>query len=463
MRHAYIAVDFGGGSGRVIAGSIDRGQLTLTEIHRFPNRQIQMGGHTYWDFLALFGEMTTGLRKAVESGYRIVSIGIDTWGVDFGFIDDRGHLLSNPICYRDKDVDGAAEEFFSKHQSPEKHYSEAGIQIMDINSVFRLCRMKETAPAIINAAHRLLFIPDLFSFFLTGTACNEYTIASTSGLLDAQRRDWNRDLINECGLPQHIFGPIVQPGEIRGHLTDDVKRLIGADYDIPVVAIGSHDTASAVFAVAGTYETDRTAYLSSGTWSLLGVALDQPILTPQARAAGFTNEGGVDGKIRFLQNITGLWILQSLIAQWNALGLPTDYEHLISEAERATFSGTIDVDHPSFHSPSSMSEAIDSYCTAHGMTHPSTQGEYVRCVLQSLAMRYKKGIDGMNAILPHPIRRLQIIGGGSKNRLLNELTRRATGLEVAAGPVEATAIGNILVQARTNGDITSPADITEIN
>lgn len=463
MKNAYIAVDFGGGSGRVIAGTIDCGRLTLTEIHRFGNRQIAMGGHIYWDFLALFAEMVTGLHKAVDAGYRIESIGIDTWGVDFGFVDAQGNLLSNPVCYRDRDVEGAADAFFKKYPTAEEHYAEAGIQIMDINSVFRLVRMKETDPAILEAARHILFTPDLFSYFLTGVACNEYTIASTSGLLDARSRDWNRDLIRRCGLPERMFGRIVRPGEVRGNLTENVKRQIGADYDINVIAVGSHDTASAVCSVTGTYTSDRTAYLSSGTWSLLGVALDEPILTAQAKAEGFTNEGGVDGKIRFLQNITGLWILQSLMAQWKEQGLNTDYDYLIPEGEKSGFTGTIDVDDAAFHSPHSMSGAIDDYCAAHGIPAPQTQGDYVRCVLQSLALRYKKGIEGMNAILPHPVERLQIIGGGSRNRLLNRLTEEATGLKVTAGPVEATAIGNIIVQARACGEIASAADITEIN
>lgn len=463
MNNAYIAVDFGGGSGRVMAGTVSAGALSLTEIHRFENRQVKLGNHIYWNFLSLFDEMVTGLRKAVEAGYRITSIGIDTWGVDFAFIDAEGNLLGNPVCYRDGANNGAADSFCSMFDSPARHYSEAGIQIMDINSLFRLVRMSRTEPAALKAAHRLLFMPDLFSFFLTGEATNEYTIASTSGLIDARTAAWNRELIARCGLPQHIFGRIVRPGETRGHLTDDIRRRLGIDYEVPVIAVGSHDTASAVFTVPGTYDTDRTAYLSSGTWSLLGVAVDTPILTEEARLAGFTNEGGVGGKIRFLQNITGLWILQQLMAQWKAKGLPVGYDTLLADARQSTITSTIDVDHQSFLSPENMSEAIDRFCADNGMPLPASQGDYVRCLLQSLALRYKKGIDALNALLPHPVRKLQIIGGGSRNALLNSLTAEATGLEVAAGPVEATAIGNIMVQAMANGAISSPADITLFN
>lgn len=462
MKEAFIAVDFGGGSGRVMAGTIAGNVLEMQEVHRFNNRQVRLGGHTYWNFLSLYDEMIEGLRIAASSGLRLRSIGIDTWGVDFGLIDRKGNLLGNPVCYRDAGVTGAAADYFRCHGPETEHYRKAGTQIMDINSVFRLARMAGTDPDMLRAADRLLFMPDLFSYFLTGVADNEYTIASTSGLLDARRRDWDRELIGRIGLPDRLFGKIVMPGTVRGQLTDDVKAQTGIDYDVAVVAVGSHDTASAVYCVGGDYDTTRTAYLSSGTWSLLGVTLNEPVLTEEARLAGFTNEGGAGGKIRFLQNITGLWILQNLMAQWSQDGLPTDYATLIAAAEKASTQAVIDVDDPSFHSPRSMSGAIDDYCRSHGMEVSSSQGEYVRCLLQSLAARYKKGIDALNRLLPHPVERLQIIGGGSRNTLLNRLTAEATGLEVSAGPTEATAIGNILMQAQSAGVIASPSDINQI-
>lgn len=452
MKKAYVAADFGGGSGRVIAGTIDvDGALALHEIHRFENHQVTVNGHTYWDILNLYRQMVEGLRKTVEAGYTIAGIGVDTWGVDFGLIDSRGFMVSNPICYRDASVDGAAARFFERHPGEQKLYSQAGIQIMDIDTLFRLVDLRDMSPAIFNAADRLLFTPDLFSYFLTGEANNEYTIASTSCLIDAATRSWNEALIAECGLPRHLFGPLVMPGQVRGHVCPQVRAAIGADYEIPVFAVGSHDTASAVCSVSGSFDTDGTAFLSSGTWSLLGVALDSPVLTEQARLEGFTNEGGVGGKIRFLQNITGLWILQRLIAQWKEKSMPVDYDYLIAEAETSAFDATVDVDDPCFHSPESMSAAIDGYCRSHGAEAPATQGDYVRCTLRSLAQRYGRGIKGLEAILGKPVRRLQIIGGGSRNRLLNRLTSEATGLPVTAGPVEATAIGNILVQARATG------------
>ncbi|MDE6369229.1 MAG: rhamnulokinase, partial [Muribaculaceae bacterium] len=334
--------------------------------------------------------------------------------------------------------------------------------IMDINTLYRLVDMKESAPDMLAMAHRLLFMPDLFSYFLTGKACNEYTIASTSELIDVNTREWNRALIKRVGLPEHIFGEIVMPGEMRGRLTKEVKCELGIDYDVDVVAVGSHDTASAAYSVTGTYDIDGTAFLSSGTWSLLGVILDAPVATEKARLAGFTNEGAVGGKIKFLQNITGLWILQSLMAVWHAEGLPTDYGHLLSEAEKANIDTVIDVDDPVFTVPSHMDRTIREYCKAHGLKAPETQGETVRCVLQSLAVRYKRGIDEMNSMLPHPIKRLQIIGGGSRNSLLNRLTQEATGLTVDAGPVEATAIGNVLLQAKVCGKVLDVSDIAYI-
>lgn len=462
MKNAFIAVDFGGGSGRVIAGLIEGSSLRLDEVYRFENRQVRLGGRIYWDFLALFNEMITGLRKAVAAGYHIESIAIDTWGVDFGLIDEQGNLVGNPLCYRDPQAAGCVGRFFDACDSPANHYAEAGIQIMDINTLFRLKDLTASAPSLIDAASRLLFTPDLFSFFLTGSANNEYTIASTSGLIDARSRSWNRRLIRRAGLPERLFGEIVMPGTVRGYLTDDVMHQIGVNYQIPVVAVGSHDTASAVYATTASLSQSQTAYLCSGTWSLLGVVLDEPVLTEDARQGGYTNEGGVGGSIRFLQNITGLWILQQLVDQWKVMNLPSDYPTLVRMAEEAVTSAVVDVDDPRFHSPASMTGAIDSYCRENAMELPQSQGEYVRCVLQSLAARYKKGIETLNSLIPLPVKRLRIIGGGSKNALLNRLTAEATGLEVITGPVEATAAGNIIMQAVAAGVIKSPDDISQI-
>lgn len=459
--NTYLAVDFGGGSGRVMAGTIDGKRLKLEEVYRFPNRQIRMGNHIYWDFLALFEEMKKGLRLAARMGYAIKSIGIDTWGVDFGLIDKNGNLSGNTVCYRDPRTNGLPEELFGQIDAS-CHYAETGIQVMPINTLFQLYSMKKNGDIQLESADKLLFMPDLFSFFLTGVANNEYCIASTSEMLDARKRTWNVALIERLGLPEHLFGEIVMPGTSRGKLKHDIAEETGLDESIDVIAVGSHDTASAVFAVPTAAANSRKAFLSSGTWSLLGIELDEPILTEEARLAGFTNEGGVGGKIRFLQNITGLWILQRLIAQWKERGEDTDYETLIAAAEKAEIDSIINVDDEVFQSPLDMEKTISDYCCGHQLTVPQTCGEYVLCILKSLAQRYKQGVEQLNSLLPSPVTQLHIIGGGCRNRLLNRLTEEALGIPVYAGPVEATAIGNILVQALAKGDIKTRDEITEI-
>lgn len=452
MKEVYIAVDYGGGSGRVIAGSFSHGQLELETISRFGNRQVRMGGHTYWDFLSLFQDMKEGLRMAVRKGYRIKSIGIDTWGVDFGLIDSRGNLLGNPICYRDQFTNGLPEELFGGDKAV-AHYAEAGIQIMPINTIYQLYGLKKEGDVRLEVADKLLFTPDLFSFFLTGVANNEYSIASTSELLDARSRTWNRKLIDELGLPQHLFGEIVMPGSRRGTLRPEIAAEIGLDYPVEVIAVGSHDTASAIKALPPVSRRGACrAFLSSGTWSLLGIELDEPILTEEARLADFTNEGGVGGKICFMQNITGLWILQRLRAQWEEEGRETDYGVLIAEAEKSHIESVINVDAPEFQNPDGMEETIAEHCRRTGQQVPATQGEYMMCIARGLADRYRRGIEGLNRLIGRPVEELCIIGGGNQNRLLNRLTEEAIGIPVVSGPVEATAIGNIMVQAEAFGN-----------
>lgn len=457
---AYIAVDFGGGSGRVIAGIIDDANaLRLVEIHRFPNRQVRCGGRLYWDFLSLYAEMLEGLRKAVASGLRLRSIGIDTWGVDFGLIDNKGNLICNPVCYRDEAVEGIPEEFYATH-SRSAHYAVNGTQVMAINTMFRLMALHRDAPVLINAASHLLFMPDLFSFYLTGRISNEYTIASTSGLLNASTRQWDYDFISKLGLPCQLFGDIVMPGTSRGVLKRDVSASIGVDYPVEVIAVGSHDTASAVFATATS--DDTTAWLSSGTWSLLGIDLPEPVLTEEARAGGFTNEGAVGGRIRFLQNITGLWMLQRLMAAWSEKGNPIGIVELINEAENADIDTVVDVDDPVFASAADMDTVIADYCRRNGLRVPATRGEFARTVISSLAQRYARGIRQLDTFLPSPVKKLRIMGGGSRNKLLNRLTAEAAGIEVEAADVEATAIGNILVQAIADGRVTSRDDLASV-
>ncbi|MDE6651668.1 MAG: rhamnulokinase [Paramuribaculum sp.] len=453
MKDAFIAADFGGSSGRIIAGCFTGNRLELNEIHRFKNGPVSMGGSVFWDFPYLFAELKTGLHKALLQGYNILSIGIDTWGVDFGLIDKNGQLVSNPFCYRDPATQPYPDSFFETVDRKE-HYAVNGTQVMPINTLFRLMAIRDNSPWMLDAAEHLLFTPDLFAFYLTGVPVNEYCIASTSELLDATTRSWDTELIESCGFPTRIFGKIVPPGTVTGYLTPEIMAEIGAQGKIPVVAVASHDTASAVFAV--NRGDSNEAFLSSGTWSLLGALISNPVLTEKAMVAGFTNEGAADYNIRFLQNITGLWILQRLVLQWEKEGIFPGYDQLISEAFKSNCKAVINVDSPEFSNPSDMQSAIVAHCKNNGLDVPHTQADFMMTVCRSLANRYKQGIEALNSLLPSPAKKLVIMGGGSKNRLLTELTAQITGLEVITGPVEATAIGNILMQAKTHGlDITN--------
>lgn len=458
MSKVYLAADFGGGSGRVIAGWLEDGKLTMEEIHRFGNRQVRLGDHVYWDFPALFEDMKAGLKKAASKGYEVESIGVDTWGVDFGLIDRDGQLLGNPVCYRDARTAGMTEKLFET-LNPTEHYATTGIQVMEINTLAQLLSIKGTAQ--LEAAEHLLFMPDLFSYFLTGKATNEYCIASTSELLDAKRREWSWETIEALGLPKRIFGDIVMPGTVRGELRKDIAEETGLK-DVKVIAVGSHDTASAVAAVPAIEGDGPVAFLSSGTWSLLGIELPEPILTEEARQAEFTNEGGVGGRIRFLQNITGLWILQRLMAEWKERGEEQTFGELLPAAEQASISSIIPVADAAFTNPPSMEKAISDYCKQSNQPAPQTKGEFVRCLFQSLAKKYKDAIEGANGLLPESLKRLHIIGGGSQNGLLNQFTADALGIPVWAGPVEATAMGNILVQAMAAGEVADLAELREV-
>lgn len=458
MSKVYLAADFGGGSGRVIAGWLEDGKLTMEEIHRFGNRQVRLGDHVYWDFPALFEDMKAGLKKAASKGYEVESIGVDTWGVDFGLIDRDGQLLGNPVCYRDARTAGMTEKLFET-LNPTEHYATTGIQVMEINTLAQLLSIKGTAQ--LEAAEHLLFMPDLFSYFLTGKATNEYCIASTSELLDAKRREWSWETIEALGLPKRIFGDIVMPGTVRGELRKDIAEETGLK-DVKVIAVGSHDTASAVAAVPAIEGDGPVAFLSSGTWSLLGIELPEPILTEEARKAEFTNEGGVGGRIRFLQNITGLWILQRLMAEWKERGEEQTFGELLPAAAQASISSIIPVADAAFTNPPSMEKAISDYCRQSNQPVPQTKGEFVRCLFQSLAKKYKDAIEGVNGLLPESLKRLHIIGGGSQNGLLNQFTADALGIPVWAGPVEATAMGNILVQAMAAGEVADLAELREV-
>ena len=437
----FIAADFGAGSGRVIVGTWLTASKTieLEEIHRFGNEQKMMDGHLRWDFDALFNELKTGLKKAfAKYGDEIKSIGIDTWGVDYGLLDKEGRLIANPICYRDDRTKGMMDAAFQKLPK-EEFFQHAANQFMEINTAFQL--MSETD---LQRAERLLFMPDLFNYFLTGKCYNEFTIASTSQLLNTKTHQWDDVIFEKLNLPKHLMQEIIYPGTVIGELTAELAAEVGGN--AKVVAIGSHDTASAVASIKD--DGSDWAFISSGTWSLMGTPSKEPIISKEALESDFTNEGMTDGRIRFLKNITGLWLIQQLVKEWEQEGYKCDYSELVKEAELSSLDSSFDVDDARFMNPEKMSEAIISYLKEENQELPITKGDFMRCVCISLAKKYAEVKTQMERCTNKKINKIYIVGGGSKNQLLNRLAAEYTGCEVIRGEVEATAMGNILVQVK---------------
>jgi rhamnulokinase len=449
-----VAVDLGAESGRAVIGTFDGGRLALEEVHRFPNVPVTLAGTLHWDFLRLFGEVTAGLRKAAGGG-PVASVGVDTWGVDFGLLDARGRLLANPVHYRDRRTEGMPDHAFAVVPRAEI-YAATGIQFMPINTLYQLLSMVRAGDPLLGQADRLLMMADLFHHFLAGTAVAEYTNASTSQCLDPVTREWARPLLDRLGIPTGILPPIVAPGTVLGPVRADVAADTGLR-DVRVVAPGSHDTASAV--VGAPLAGPTTAFLSSGTWSLIGLEVPAPVVTDVTLAANLTNEGGVAGTIRLLRNVMGLWLVQeSRRALWPAGDAPT-YEELTALAESApAFSAFIDPDDERFLRPGDLPARVRAFCAETGQPVPQEAGTLVRVLLESLALRYAVAVDELAEASGHPIEAIHVVGGGSNHRLLCRLTADATGLPVRAGPVEATAIGNILVQAVAAGEL---ADVAE--
>ena len=434
----YIAADFGAGSGRVIVGTPSAEGIQLEEIHRFENNQKMIDGHLRWDFNALFNELKTGLKKTfAKYGDEIESIGIDTWGVDYGLLDKDGKLISTPVCYRDDRTKGMLELAFQKLPK-EEFFQHAANQFMEINTAFQLL----SSVSELESADKLLFMPDLFNYFLTGKCCNEFTISSTSQLLNSLTHQWDDVIFDRLGLPKRLMQEIVYPGTVIGRLTDELAEELGGNAN--VVAVGSHDTASAVASISDA--GDDWAFISSGTWSLMGTPTKEPIISQEAFDAAFTNEGMTDGRIRFLKNITGLWLIQQLVKEWEQEGYKCDYSELVKEAEQSTLSSYFDVDDAVFMNPEKMSEAITSYLKERNEIVPVTKGDFMRCICISLAKKYAEVKAQMERCTNKKINKIYIVGGGSRNQLLNRLTAEFTGCEVVKGEVEATAMGNILVQ-----------------
>ncbi|MCE5330568.1 MAG: rhamnulokinase [Bacteroidales bacterium] len=441
----FLGVDLGATSGRTILGTIGNDSIKLREINRFPNPMIEVNGHLYWDIFALYQQIINGLKIVAEEDIEIKSIGIDAWGVDFVCIGNDGELLRQPYCYRDSQTVGAQEKFF-KQVSRNKIYEKTGIQFMDFNTLFQLSTIGNNHSSILPITNKILFIPDALSYMLTGEMVTEYTIASTSQLIDSEKKTFDLELLAALDLTENSFGKLVKPGTVIGNLNETVKKLTGLG-DIPVVAVAGHDTASAVVSVPS--EDREFAYLSSGTWSLMGIEADKPIINDDSFSLNFTNEGGVDGTIRFLKNICGMWLFEQCRKEWND---NNSYEQLIANAgNEVPFRCFINPDATCFTNPLSITEAIRKYCEATSQYIPQTKSEITRCIFESLALRYKQVLDNLQQFASFPIKKLHVIGGGSKNDLLNRFTASALGIPVIAGPTEATTIGNLMLQAKTAG------------
>ncbi len=437
------AVDLGASSGRVMAFDIEPGQVAFTEAHRFPNGPVRLGDTLHWDVLALYRGVLDGLRAA---GPRLDAVGIDSWAVDYGLLDATGALLGNPVHYRDRRTDGVPEAVHARVPAAEL-YRVTGLQVLPFNTVYQLAAARGTPQ--LGAAERLLLIPDLLTNWLTGANVSEVTNASTTGLLDARTRTWSAELPARLDLPGRLLAPLVEPGTEVGLLHDHVLAETGLAGPVPVVAVGSHDTASAVVGVPAA--TRNFAYVATGTWSLVGVELDAPVLTEAGRAANFSNELGVDGTVRYLRNVMGLWLLQECLREW---GDP-DLEGLLDAAAAEPGpAAVVDAGDPAFIPPGNMPDRIAEACARTGQTPPPTPAATVRCVLDSLALAHRRAVRQAADLSGRQVDVVHVVGGGARNRLLCRLTADACGLPVVAGPVEAAAYGNALVQARALGVVT---------
>ena len=454
MAKRVLAFDFGASSGRAIVGVFDGDKIELREVHRFSNDPVTINGTVYWDVQRLFFEIKQGILKAKEDG-GFDSIGIDTWGVDFGLLRKDGPLIENPIHYRDKRNDGMAE-FSKKYMSHEEMYDITGIQFMDFNTVFQLLSLKENRPYILEEADTLLFMPDLLSYMLSGVKSTEYSIATTSQMVDLKTRDWSDKIINDLGLKKDILTPIVATGTVIGQLSDEICEELGVP-KADIVSVASHDTQSAITAAPCEYED--FAFISCGTWSLFGTEVKEPVLNEASKKLNVTNEGGYDYSIAFLKNICGLWLIQESRRQWIREGKEYSYAELEKMAlECEPFKCFIDPDAPEFGTMGNLPERVKEYCRKTNQYVPETVGEIMRCIYESLALKYRLTFDGIMECTGKVYDRIHVMGGGTKDKLLLGMTAQSCNVPVYGGPIEATALGNIAIQLMSDGTI---ADIKE--
>ncbi len=452
----FLAADLGASSGRVMAGHFDGSKITLEQLNRFDNTPVEMAGHLHWNVAALLDGIREGLTKAAASGRSLVSVGVDTWGVDFGLLDRSGRLLGLPYMYRDSRNDGMAASFFDIY-GRRKLYDKTGIQFIDFNTTFQLLAEAREADSLLPKAHRLLMMPDLMNYWLCGIQANEATIASTGQCIDLATRSWAMDVLEAAGAPAHLFGELLPPGRVLG----PIRGMAGLE-KVPVVTVGSHDTASAVASVPAPAD-QSWVYLSTGTWALMGVELDQPILTDLSYEMQYTHEGGVSGNLRYLKNITGMWLVQELRRAWREEGDDSDFDTLMNMAEQSQpFAHLIDPDDPPFAAPGGMPEKIAAYCRRTGQPVPETKGAFIRAALEGLVLRYREVWQELEDLTGIKRDGLNMIGGATKDRLHCQMTADALGVPITCGPVEGAATGNILAQMLATGDIASIAEGRDI-
>ncbi len=448
MAKRILAFDFGASSGRAMIGEYRDGKMSVTEIHRFSNDTVIVNGRMHWDVLRLFFEIKTAINMAVKSG-KVDAIGIDTWGVDFGLLDKNGELLGNPVHYRDARTEGMPEEVF-KTLSKHELYTRTGIQTMRINTLYQLYYLAKERKELMAQVDKILFIPDLFAYFLTGRKVAEATIASTSNMLNPYTKTWDTELLDRLGIPSRVLPEIVEPGTVYGTLSPALCEEFDCD-PIPVIAVATHDTASAV--LSAPTDTDFV-YISCGTWSLFGTELASPLINEASEAIDYTNEGGYNSTTRFLRNIMGLWLIQESRRQWNREGANVSFADLEREALAAEpFRCFIDCDAPEFETAGDLPNRVRRFCEVTGQYVPKTRGEVMRCIYQSLAMKYKLNFNTLREISGKDFRQINMLGGGIKDTLLCRMTADATGAKVVAGPTEATVMGNLAAQMIALGEI----------